>query len=93
MAVGNVQPDIFKPARYYLFERQAVPDGSGGYRWAWNRYGDYTSWVSLPPWLADPARDHVRPLSDGATAYDYIADNGHRNIGSWIDRAAKGAGR
>jgi hypothetical protein len=25
--------------------------------------------------------------------YDYIADNGHQNIGGWIDNAAQRAGR
>jgi hypothetical protein len=93
MAVGKVQADIWTPARYYLFERQAMPNGIGGYRWAWNRFGDYASSVPLPPWLADPVAGYVTPLSQNASVYDYIADDGHRNIGSWIDRAAQGAGR
>jgi hypothetical protein len=90
MAVGKVQADISTPARYYLFEKQALP---GGYRWAWNRYGDYSSSVTLPSWLADPIAGYVTPLSQNASVYDYIADDGHRNIGSWIDKAAQGAGR
>jgi hypothetical protein len=93
MAIGKVQSDVWKPARYYLFEKQAWPNGIGGYRWAWNRYSDYTSSVTLPSWLADPAAGYVTPLSQNATVFDYIADDGHRNIGSWIDKAAQGAGR
>ncbi|MHB8270722.1 TIR domain-containing protein [Bradyrhizobium sp.] len=93
MAVGKVQPGVLSTPRYYLFEKQAVPNGVGGYKWEWNRYSDYTSSVSLPPWLADPAPDFVTPLSQNATVYDYIADDGHKNIGSWIDKAAHGAGR
>jgi hypothetical protein len=93
VAVGKVQADVWKPARYYLFEKQAWPNGLGGYRWAWNRYSDYTDPVTLPPWLADPVAGHVTPLSQNATVYDYIADDGHKNIGSWIDKAAQGAGR
>ncbi|MET4036502.1 hypothetical protein ABIB94_008099 [Bradyrhizobium sp. JR7.2] len=93
MAVGKVQEDIWTQARYCLFEKQAWPNGIGGYRWAWNRYSDYTSSVTLPPWLADPAAGYVTPLSQYATVYDYIADDGHKNIGSWIDKAAQGAGR
>jgi hypothetical protein len=86
MAVGKVQ------ARYYLFEKQALPNGIVGFGWVWNRYGDYTSSVTLPPWLADPVAGYVTPLSQNASVYDYIADDGHRNIGGWIDKAAQGAG-
>jgi hypothetical protein len=93
MAVGKVQPGVLSTPRYCLFEKQAAPNGIGGYKWEWNRYSDYTISVSLPPWLADPVAGYVTPLSQNATVYDYIADDGHRNIGSWIDRAAQGAGR
>jgi hypothetical protein len=93
MAVGRQQPGALSTPRYYLFEKQAVPNGIGGYKWEWNRYSDYTSSVTLPPWLADPVAGHVTPLSQNASVYDYIADDGHRNIGGWIDKAAQGAGR
>lgn len=93
LAVGKVQEAVLSTPRYYLFEKQAVPNGVGGYAWAWNRYSDYTSAVSLPPWLADPAARYVTPLSQNAPVYDYIADDGHRNIGSWIDLAAQRSGR
>ena len=93
MAVGKVQPGLLSTPRYFLYEKQALPNSSGGYRWAWNRYVDYTSSVSLPSWLADPVAGYVTPLSQNATVYNYIADDGHKNIGSWIDSAAQGAGR
>jgi hypothetical protein len=93
MAIGKVQENSWVPARYYLFEKQALPDGIGGYRWVWMRYGDYTDPVDLPPWLADPAAEYVTPLSRNAPLYDYIADGGHENIGSWMDLAAQAAGR
>lgn len=93
MAVGKVQPGVLSTPKYYLFEKLAVPNGIGGYKWEWHRYSDYTSSVSLPPWVADPVAGYVTPLSQNATVYDYIADDGHRNIGSWIDKAAQGAGR
>jgi hypothetical protein len=93
MAVGKVQPGVLSTPKYYLFEKLAVPNGIGGYKWEWHRYSDYTSSVSLPPWLTDPLPGYVTPLSQNATVYDYIADDGHRNIGSWIDKAAQGAGR
>jgi hypothetical protein len=93
MAVGKVQDGVLSTPRYYLFEKQAAPNGFGGYKWEWNRYSDYTSSVSLPSWLADPHAGYVTPLSQNASVYDYMADDGHRNIGSWIDKAAQGAGR
>jgi len=93
MAVGKVQEAVLSTPRYYLFERQPVPNGGGGYSWLWNRYSDYTSSVTLPPWLADPIVGYVTPLSQNASVYDYISDDGHRSIGSWIDNAAQRAGR
>jgi hypothetical protein len=93
MAVGKVQESVLEPARYFPFEKQAFPNGVGGYRWVWNRYGDYTSSVVPPAWLSDPAAGYVTPLSQNASIYDYIADNGHQNIGGWIDGAAQSAGR
>lgn len=93
MAVGKVQEAVLSTPRYYLYERQAWPNGIGGYRWVWNRYTDYTSSVTLPAWLADPAAGYVTPLSQNASVYDYIADDGHKNIGSGIDKTAQGAGR
>jgi hypothetical protein len=93
LAVGKEQAAVLSTPRYYLYEKQAMPNGVGGYGWVWNRYSDFTSSVTLPPWLADPVPGYVTPLSQNATVYDYIADDGHRNIGSWIDKAAQGAGR
>jgi hypothetical protein len=93
MAVGKVQNSVWDPARYYLFERQAVFTPLGGYQWSWDRYTDHTDPVKLPPWLADPALGHVMPLSNNADHYDYITSEGHKNIGAWIDRAAQRAGR
>jgi hypothetical protein len=92
MAVGKVQDGALSPARHYLFERIATP-GPSGYQWAWQRYQDYTDAVKLPKWLAEPAPAYVTPLSNNANTYDYIADNGHRNIGAWRDLAAQRAGR
>lgn len=93
LAVGKVQPTLLGAPKYYLFEKQLVPNGLAGNVWRWYRYSDYTSPVSLPTWLADPQPDCVMPLSNGTNVYDYIADNGHQNIGGWVDKAAQAAGR
>ncbi|MGX1320511.1 hypothetical protein AB7M17_003964 [Bradyrhizobium sp. USDA 377] len=93
LAVGKVQAGILATPKYFLFEKIAVPNGIGGWKFEWHRYNDYTNSVALPPWLADPQPGFVTPLSHNTIVYDYIADNGHKNIGSWIDKAAQRAGR
>jgi hypothetical protein len=93
MGVAKLQPNARLPAQYYLYEMKLVPDGNGGVIEQWSRYGDYTLSVKNPAWLTDPSVDHVMPLSVNAAEYDYELDHGDRNIGSWIDKAAKQAGR
>jgi antiphage defense system Thoeris ThsB-like protein len=92
LAVGKVQPNARYPKKYYLFERQAE-FSNGQYRWVWNRYADYTDPIDRPAWLADCQPGYVTPLSTNAAEYDYVAQIGHKNIGSWIDAAARQAAR
>jgi hypothetical protein len=70
-----------------------APDGNGGLVENWTPYSDYTGSVEKPLWLTDPSIGRVMPLSNDTAEYDYELHNGHRNIGSWIDMAAKQAGR
>jgi hypothetical protein len=93
VAIGKVHAGALSPVRYYLFEKRAAPDGYGGYKWEWHRYGDHTDPVKLPPWLKDCAPGYVMPLSANAGVYDYFANDGHKKIGAWIDRAAQAVGR
>jgi len=93
MAIGKVQANVLLTPRYFLFERVIAPNGRGGHQWVWNRYGDHTSEVSLPKWLRDPPAGCVTALSEGASVYDFMRDEGHKNIGAWIDLAAQLAGR
>lgn len=93
MAIAKIQNHPWYDAKYYLYEKVAVPNGVAGYKWEWQRYADYTDAVSLPKWVKEPAVGYVTPLSDCAAEYDYIAENGSKNIGAWIDHAAKRAGR
>jgi Thoeris protein ThsB, TIR-like domain len=69
---------------YYLFE---LTTGR------WVRYQDHTVPVNLPRYLADPSPGYVMPLSAGTAVYDYVAQQGHMNIGIWIDKAAERVGR
>jgi hypothetical protein len=81
MAVGKVQPDSWLlPPAYYLFEYTQQ---------GWARYRDYTNPVSLPAYLSDPSPGYVMPLSTGTAEWDYIGNDGSKNIGLWIDRAAQ----
>jgi hypothetical protein len=99
MAVGKVQPSrpsaLFgrttlsallstETPQYYLFEWK----GQG-----WVRYRDYTRPVKLPKYLADPAAGYVMPLLTGTVTHDFANEDGHKNLGSWIDRAAQQVGR
>jgi hypothetical protein len=93
MAVGKVQPALLSRPEYYLFEIKSAPDGRGGLKWDWHRYADYTRTVTKPSWLADMDAGYVRLLSQNASTYDYIADDGHANVGAWVDRAAQSVGR
>lgn len=93
MGLAKLQPNKHLPPQYYLYEMKLVPDGSGSLIEQWSRYGDYTLAVKKPIWLTDPGVDYVMPFSVDSAEYDYEIDRGHRNIGIWIDAAAKLAGR
>lgn len=93
LGVAKLQPDKRLPPRYYLYEMSLVYDGYGCVTEQWTKYGDYVMPVKKPDWLTDPLPGHVMPLSADAAEYDYAGLTGHRNIGSWIDKAAKQAGR
>jgi MTH538 TIR-like domain (DUF1863) len=80
--------------RYYLSERHVIVDPTNGQLgWEWRQYEDYTDPVPLPKYIAQVGVNHVMPLSWVTAAYDYVADLGHKNIGTWIDSAAVAAGR
>ncbi len=81
--------------KFYLYEQQHVVINvlTGEKEWQWRRYNDHTHPVTLRPYLLDPGVGYVRSLSEGAGLYDFVAGEGHKNIGAWIDRAAKDVGR
>ncbi len=93
LAVGKMQTGFLSIPVYDLFEKVAVRTATGSYIWEWHRYSKYSNSVDLPPWLRDCQPGYVTPLSECAPVYDYIADDGHRNIGTWIDQAAQRVGR
>ncbi|KAF5887221.1 TIR domain-containing protein [Rhizobium sp. PEPV16] len=72
---------------YYLVERKFV-NGA----WVWEWYQDYTTAVSVPRYMKPPTPNHPVRLAEVTREYDW-SQNGHRNIGGWLDLAATEAGR
>ncbi|MCJ2121269.1 TIR domain-containing protein [Methylobacterium sp. J-077] len=60
----------------------------------WIAYGDYT--LAIPEsdlWFAPPQTDRPVQLSTHCLSYDFAGQNGHKDIGEWIEIAAGMAGR
>ena len=81
--------------QFYLYEQRCVVLNqlTGQGEWQWHQYSDYTQAVPLPRYLRAPDAGYVMPLSTATTEYDYVANEGHKNIGGWIDHAAQAVGR
>jgi hypothetical protein len=80
--------------RYYLCERVLEKNTTTQqFDWVWREYQDFKDPVSLPRYIRNPSIQRVMPLGDYTEEYDYVAQNGHGNIGAWIDRAAAAVGR
>ena len=81
--------------KLYLYEYRNVGTNqlTGQADWRWQQYQDYTSPVALPRYLVEPAVGYVTPLSHAAREHDFAAQEGHKNIGAWIDNAAQAVGR
>ena len=83
---------VYKHANgsFYLYENRWVVlnllTQQGEYQWL--PYQDYTQAVSFPAYLQEPDAGRIRLLSTGTSEYDYVAQDGHKNIGAWIDAAA-----
>lgn len=61
---------------------------------SWRRYRDYRLAIDardLP--FPAPTSTTIIKLSDHYSAYNYARQSGHQNIGSWIEMAARAAGR
>jgi hypothetical protein len=88
---------VYKQANgsFYLYERRWVTLNllTQLGEWQWHPYQDYTQAVALPAYLQEPDVGWVRFLSAGTSVYNYATQDGHKNIGAWIDTAAKQVGR
>jgi hypothetical protein len=59
----------------------------------WVKYEDYS--LAIPPgtlWFAAPTTNDVVQFSNYCERYDFVANQGRSNIGSWVEAAAKAAG-
>ena len=79
---------------YYIYENFVEVDAATGLvGFAWRPYQDFRDPVSLPRYIPSIPQGLVMPLSRYTVEYDYMAGNGNRNIGAWVDAAAMAVGR
>lgn len=80
---------------YCLYEKQVVVTNTAtaDLGFEWRPYKDFTDPVPLPKYIPAISFGFVMPLSICTREYDMTADDGFKNIGSWIDVAAALAGR
>jgi MTH538 TIR-like domain (DUF1863) len=79
---------------YYIYELKSERDPTTGQlAWKWRQYEDFKGAVDRPRYIPSVAQGYVEPLASHTSEYDYVAPNGHGNIGAWIDRAAVAVGR
>jgi hypothetical protein len=55
----------------------------------WTRYGDHEATIAKPAYVADMSVGYVQPLSVGLREYDYVAQDGAKELAEWISRAAE----
>jgi hypothetical protein len=81
--------------KFQIYEKRNVVANqlTGQTEWQWHEYQDYTLAIPLPRYLKEPTIGYVMPLSAGASEYNFVAHDGHKNIGAWIDNAAQAVGR
>ncbi|HLZ02654.1 MAG TPA: TIR domain-containing protein [Bradyrhizobium sp.] len=81
---------------YYLYERvgqYVLQYGQVVWQGKWQKYSKFINPVPVPKYMQAPVEGEVVPLSAVTSIYDYVGQQGHKNIGLWIDAAALRAGR
>lgn len=77
---------------WYLIERHVIESQHGlDFEWRW--YQEYKQPVKRPAYIPDLPIGTIVALSENTARYDYKANNGFENMGSWFDLAARNAGR
>jgi MTH538 TIR-like domain (DUF1863) len=73
-----------KDGQYFIFENSSAQ---------WIRYHDHPLPVAKPSYLPEMSVGYVQPLTVGLLEYDYIKQDGSKNLLAWINRAAQSAGK
>ncbi len=73
-----------KDGQYLIFENSNAQ---------WTRYHDHPLPVAKPSYLPEMSVGYVQPLTIGLLPYDYIKQDGAKNLLAWIDHAAQSAGK
>jgi hypothetical protein len=73
-----------KDGQYFIFENSNAQ---------WIRYQDHPLPVAKPSYLPEMSVGYVQPLTVGLLEYDYIKQDGAKNLLAWIDRATQSAGK
>jgi hypothetical protein len=81
--------------QFFLYEQQHVLVNAltNERIWQWRPYADHTAAVALPKYMPAPTPGHVLRLSHAVPIYNFALSEGHKNIGAWIDTAARAVGR
>jgi hypothetical protein len=78
---------------WHLVERLPVEleKGNVGFEWHW--YQDYQPPVPRPKFIPEIQAGAIVPLSAYTRRYDFMPQEGSKNIGGWLDTAATEVGR
>ena len=82
-----------KSGSWHLVEKMPVDLGNGEVGLEWHWYLDYQPPVPRPRYIPESVAGTIIPLSLYTRRYNFMADNGSKNIGVWLDQAAISVGR
>ena len=72
-----------RDGEYFIFENSNAQ---------WIRYQDHPQPIAKPSYLPEMSVGYVQPLTVGLVEYDYVKQDGARNLSAWIERAINAAG-
>jgi hypothetical protein len=73
-----------RDGEYFIFENSNAQ---------WIRYQDHPQSIAKPSYLPEMSAGYVQPLTIGLVEYDYVKQDGARNLSAWIERAINSAGK
>jgi hypothetical protein len=73
-----------RDGEYFIFENSNAQ---------WIRYQDHPQPIAKPSYLPEMSMGYVQPLTVGLVEYDYVKQDGARNLSAWIEHAINSAGK